>query len=173
MRVIDEDAIDVHPRMRPQHMHDRAAVKQVKIVEAEKEVRIVRDDPVELRFRGEPFPDVNAVSDDEALVPDSPEAVISVSERLEHHGMHVADERILREMAIRHVRLVLCEDIQHAVSRYELRKNPALHRGRPVDHAEDLVPRRQALRDVIDDDIVQYIPAAAVEGAYVIAREEP
>jgi hypothetical protein len=38
-----------------------------------------------------------------------------------------------------------------------------VHRGRLVDHAEDLVSRLQALGDVIDNDIVKNVPAAAVE----------
>jgi hypothetical protein len=75
-----------------------APSKQVKVVEAEKQARVVGDDPVQFRFRGEPFRDVNAVPDEEALVPDATEAVIPLRERLDDHGLDIADERVLREM---------------------------------------------------------------------------
>jgi hypothetical protein len=54
MRVADEDAIHVHPRMRLEHMHNRVAVEQVKVVQAVKEVRKFRNDLIQLRLRGKP-----------------------------------------------------------------------------------------------------------------------
>src|SRR3984885_14670745 len=62
--------------------------------------------------------------------------------------------------------------MQHALSRHELRRNPAAYRGRLVDHAEDLVPRLQAARCVVDNDVVEHVPAAAVEGAHVVTGDE-
>ena len=46
VRIADEDAINVHPGMCLEDVHDGIAVEQVKVIEAEKEVRIVRDDLV-------------------------------------------------------------------------------------------------------------------------------
>jgi hypothetical protein len=57
-------------------MHNRVAIEQIKVIKAEEEVRIVRNDLIQLCLRGKPFPDVNAVPDDEALVPDGPEAAV-------------------------------------------------------------------------------------------------
>src|ERR1700678_3162388 len=62
---------------------------------------------------------------------------------------------------------------QHPLSRHEPGRNLTVHRGRLVDHAEDLVPRLQAVGYVIDNDVVEHIATAAVEGAHVVAGDEP
>jgi beta-glucosidase len=173
VRIGDENAIDVHPRMGLEHMHDRFAVEQVKVVQAEKEVRKFGVDVIQLRLRREPLRDVDVVSDDEALIADGAEAVIAVRGRLGNLGLHVADERVLGEPSVWHVRLVLGEDKQHLVSSLELGRDPAPDLGRPVDHAADLAARLQAAGDVIDNDVVEHAAAAAVEGAHVITRDEP
>src|SRR3984885_5761491 len=138
MGIVDDNAINVKPRMRPEHIHDRVTIEQVQVIKAEEEMRVVRADLIEFRLSSKPFLDVDAVPDEEALVPDGPEAAVPVSRRLTGHRLHAADEDVFGEGAVRHVRLVLGEDMQHALSRHELRRNPAAYRGRLVDHAEDL-----------------------------------
>src|SRR6202020_401277 len=105
-------------------------------------------------------------------VPAGLETVVPVGRGVENHGLHAADERVLRKRAVRHVGLVLGEDGQHAVSGDQLGRTPAAYGGRLVDHGEHLVPGLQALGDVVDDDVVQHVTAAVVEGTDVITGGE-
>src|SRR5262245_41475083 len=71
------------------------------------------------------------------------------------------------------VRLVLGEELQNTVPSHELAGNPVSHRRRRVDEADAFVPRLQALRDVVHDDIVQRVAAPVIEGANLVADLEP
>jgi hypothetical protein len=55
----------------------------------------------------------------------------------------------------------------------ELAGDPVLDRGRRVDHAEAFVAGLQPGGEVIDDDVVDGITAAAVKGADVVVDLEP
>src|SRR6202042_176088 len=66
VRIGDDYPVDVDAGMSLEHVHDRIPVEQVEIVKAEKEMRVIRDDRIQLRFGREPLLDVDAVPDDKA-----------------------------------------------------------------------------------------------------------